>query len=73
MDAHIFTEQAKKFKQTLSASQKADGNCFLGQERRADSGIHVTRDHNNVRSVLQKKQHRAIQAWNADTRCSAPP
>jgi hypothetical protein len=29
------------------------GNCFLGQERRADGGIHVTRDHNNVRSALQ--------------------
>jgi hypothetical protein len=28
----------KKFKQTLSACQKADGNCFLGQEKSADGG-----------------------------------
>jgi hypothetical protein len=28
--------------------QKADDNCFLGQERSADDGIHATRDHNNV-------------------------
>jgi hypothetical protein len=42
----------KKFKQTLSACQKADGNCFLGQERCADVGIHATRDHNNVISLL---------------------
>jgi hypothetical protein len=42
----------KKFKQTLSACQKADGNCFLGEERSADGGIYATRDHNNVRTVL---------------------
>jgi hypothetical protein len=42
----------KKFKQT-SACQKADGNCFLGQERSADGRIHAIRDHNNVRRVLQ--------------------
>jgi hypothetical protein len=42
----------------------ADDNCFLGQERRADDGINVTRDHNNVRSELQntkKKLCRALQ------------
>jgi hypothetical protein len=33
------------FEQTLSACQKADGNCFLGQERGADGGIHATMDH----------------------------
>jgi hypothetical protein len=43
----------KKFKQTLSACQKADGNCVMGQERSVEGGIHVTRDHNNVRSVLR--------------------
>jgi hypothetical protein len=42
----------KKFKQTMSTSQKADGNCFLGQERSADGEICATRDHNNIRSVL---------------------
>jgi hypothetical protein len=45
----------KEFKQTLSACQKADDNCFLEQERSADGGIHATRDHNNVRSVLRAK------------------
>jgi hypothetical protein len=33
----------KKFKQTF-ACQKADGSCFLGQERTAYGGIHATRD-----------------------------
>jgi hypothetical protein len=33
--------------------QKADGNRFLGQETSADSGIHATRDHYNVRIVLR--------------------
>jgi hypothetical protein len=46
-------DKSKKFKQTLSACQKADGNCFLGQERSADGRIHATRDHGNVRSVLR--------------------
>jgi hypothetical protein len=40
------------FKQKLSACQKADGNCFLGQGRSADSGIPATRDSNNFTSVL---------------------
>jgi hypothetical protein len=44
--------QPKKIKQMLSACQKADGSYFLGQERSAYGGIHATRDHNNVRSVL---------------------
>jgi hypothetical protein len=45
-------EKLKKFKQMLSACQRVDGNYFLGQERSADCGIHATRGHNNVRSVL---------------------
>jgi hypothetical protein len=45
-------DKPKKFKQT-SACQKADGNCFVGQERSADGGIHATRDHNNVTNVLR--------------------
>jgi hypothetical protein len=45
----------KTFKQT-SACQKADGNCFLGQERRVDGGINAPRDHNNVRSVVRYKK-----------------
>jgi hypothetical protein len=44
--------KSKNFKQTLSACQKADGNCFLAQERSADGGTHATSDRNNVGSVL---------------------
>jgi hypothetical protein len=44
-------DKPKKFKQTLSACQKADGSCFLGQERSADGAIHASRDHSNIRSV----------------------
>jgi hypothetical protein len=45
----------QKCKQT-SACQKAGSNCFLGQERSADGGIHTTRDHSNVTycETLQK-------------------
>jgi hypothetical protein len=44
----------KKFKQMLSACQKAGGSCFLRQERSADGWIHAKRDH-NVRSVSHVK------------------
>jgi hypothetical protein len=71
---------SKEFKQMLSACQKADGNCFLGQERGADGGIHATMDHNNTRSIFintKKKLHRfghsELKAWNSDIQCSAPP
>jgi hypothetical protein len=71
------SNKPKKFKQTLSPYQKADGNCFLGQERSADGGIHATMDHNNVRSVLRNAKnfvgHSELWAWNADIRYSAPP
>jgi hypothetical protein len=52
VDAHIFTKQAENFKQT-SVCQKADGSCFLGQERSADGGIPATSDHNNFRNILR--------------------
>jgi hypothetical protein len=50
-------------RKSLNVCWKADGNCFLGRERSSDGGIIVTRDHNDVTSVLQntKKLHRAIQ------------
>jgi hypothetical protein len=40
-----------------------ESNCFLGQERNADGGIHATRDHSNVRSLLRNNEKlcRAIQ------------
>jgi hypothetical protein len=66
MHTHSPNKQ-KKFKQTLSSCQKADGNCFLGQERSTDGGIYAKRDHDNVTSLLrntkqllrtnQKKRH----------------
>jgi hypothetical protein len=53
---------------------------FLEQKWSADGGIHATRDHNNVRSVLintQKKLHRAGHSeqnlGNADIWCKSPP
>jgi histone-lysine N-methyltransferase SETMAR len=57
--------KSKKYKQTLSVCQKADGNSFLGQEGSADGGIHATRKVNNIRSVLRntkkKNVHTVIQ------------
>jgi hypothetical protein len=57
-------KKSKKVKQTLSACQKADGNCFLEQKRSDNGGINATRDHNEVRSVLRdiKLLRRAIQS-----------
>lgn len=52
--------KTKKFKQTLSAWQKTDSNCFLGQERNADDGIHATRGHNKDRSVLQNTNENCV-------------
>jgi hypothetical protein len=52
VDAHTFNKQAEKFTQTLSACQKADGNCLLGHERSADGEIHAKRDHDRFRIVL---------------------
>jgi hypothetical protein len=49
---HTFTKQDKIHLNVCC--QEADDSCFLGQERIAEGGIHVARDHNNVRSVLQK-------------------
>jgi hypothetical protein len=73
---HI-SKQAKKF-ETDVACQEADGSCFLGQERSANGGIHATRDHNNITSVLQNTEkstqdHSEQKAWNADMQCCASP
>jgi hypothetical protein len=61
MYTHLQKKNEKVFKKVVC--QKAGGHCFLGEERSADSGIHATRDHNNVRSVLRKakKLHRDIR------------
>jgi hypothetical protein len=44
VDAYTFTKLVQKAKTNVSC-QKADGNCFLGQERSVDSRINATRDH----------------------------
>jgi hypothetical protein len=55
-------KKPEKFKQTLSA-RKLMANCFPGQERSADGGIHATSENNNVTGVFRntKKKCRAIQ------------
>jgi hypothetical protein len=69
---HIHSpNKSQKFKQMLSACQKADGNCFLGQERSADGEIRTTRDHNNIRCVLRNTKKTTLgnseqKMWNAD-------
>jgi hypothetical protein len=53
-------------------------NCSLGEVRSADGGIHATRDHSNVRSVLQITKRncigqfriKGVECWH---QCSAPP
>jgi hypothetical protein len=50
----------KKFKQTLYPYQKADGNRFQAVERSASGGILATRNHNNVRSVLQNNEKEIV-------------
>jgi ribosomal protein L4 len=52
--------KTKNFKQILSACQKADDNCFLGQEESADGRIHAIRDHNNVKSVLRNTKNNCV-------------
>jgi hypothetical protein len=42
VNAPTFTKQAEEVQ--TNVCQKADGNCFLGQERSSDGGIHATRD-----------------------------
>jgi hypothetical protein len=70
VDPHTFTKQAIKVG-TNVVCQKAYGNCFLGQELSVDGGIHATRDHNNIRSILQNIKKTAYGHGNADIWCSA--
>jgi hypothetical protein len=60
VDANTFTKEAEK--SLKKRYQKADGNCFLGQERGADGGIHAARDHlSSVFCETLKKLRRAIR------------
>jgi histone-lysine N-methyltransferase SETMAR len=66
MDASTFTKEPEQFKQ-MSACQKADGNCFLGQERVLkvefmQQGTTIMSEVNcetlrKLRRALQKKKH----------------
>jgi hypothetical protein len=56
MHAHTFSKQAEKV--STNVCQNADGNCFLGQERRADGGIHATGNY-NIGNVLQSTKKTA--------------
>jgi hypothetical protein len=52
---HIYSpNKPKRFTQTLSAYEKADGIFFLGQKKSADGRIYATRDHNNKCTAKQK-------------------
>jgi hypothetical protein len=54
-NAHGCTQSAENgfgFDSLERYHKDGDGNCFLGQERRADGGIHATRDHSNIICVL---------------------
>jgi spore coat polysaccharide biosynthesis protein SpsF (cytidylyltransferase family) len=50
---HTHSPHTRKLLNTVC--QKAGDNCFLGQERNVNGGIHATRDHDNVTSVLHAK------------------
>jgi hypothetical protein len=49
VDAHTFTKQIENAL-TNADCRKADGNCFLEQERSADGGTHTSRNHNSQKS-----------------------
>jgi hypothetical protein len=44
----------KSLNKRLPARKLIDGNYFLEQERSVDGGIHATRDHSDLRSLLRK-------------------
>jgi hypothetical protein len=62
-------DKPKKLKQTLSACQKADDNCFLGQERSADGEIHATRNHSNVGNVLRNTEKNCVGPAIQNKKC----
>jgi hypothetical protein len=66
VEAHTFTKQAEKLKQMLSACQKADGKCFLEQDRKGVVMVEFMQQGTTIMSEVYcetlKKLHRpAIQ------------
>jgi hypothetical protein len=80
MHIHLPNKQ-KRFKQMLSACQKADGNCFLRQDKKGVLMVEFMQQGATITSEVYcetiKKLHRAghskQKAWNDDIKCSAPP
>jgi hypothetical protein len=60
---HTYSLTSRRKIKKISACQKDDDNCFVGQGRSADGGIHATMDNNNAISVYQTLNNlrRAIQ------------
>jgi hypothetical protein len=52
-------------RKSLNKPQETDSICFLSQERGADGGIHATRDHSNVRSVLRNTKEDYLGSFRA--------
>jgi hypothetical protein len=57
VDAHTFTKQAEKFKQT-SACQKADGYSFLGQDRKGVLMVEFMQQETTVTSEVSILRNR---------------
>jgi hypothetical protein len=67
VDAHIFSRQGRK----RSADQKADGICFLGQERSGDGGfmqqgttIKKGKEKNTLTNTLEAQQFPTYSSLN---------
>jgi hypothetical protein len=52
VDAHTFSRQVEKSSNTRLPARKLMATVFWDRKKSADGGIHATRDHNNVKSVL---------------------
>jgi hypothetical protein len=62
VDAHIYTTQTEKNLKRRYLPESW-GNCFLEQEMSGDGGIHATRDHINVRSVLRNIKKNCVRPF----------
>jgi hypothetical protein len=59
MHTHSPSEPKKSLKKHLPARKLMATFSETGQERSADGGIYATRDHSNIRSVLQNAKKTA--------------
>jgi hypothetical protein len=79
---HIRSQnKLKMFKQTLFACQKADGNCFLGQNKKGvlmvkfmQQGTTITSEvYCETLNKLRRAGHSEKKTWNTDIRFSPSP